>query len=117
MLQAFLQRIVNGGGHLERECGLGRGRTDLLVLWSDGKHGDPTSVSKHVIECKVVRPGQGRESVILAGIEQTGQYMDKRGAESGHLVIFDMRPDRPWDQRLFRRDPDGTHHDVTVWGM
>ena len=117
LLQAFLQRIVNGGGRLEREYGLGRGRTDLLVLWPDGGHRDPTSVSKHVIECKVVRPGQGRESVILSGIEQTGQYMDKCGAESGHLVIFDMRPDRSWDQRLFRRDPDGAHHAVTVWGM
>ena len=33
ILQACLQRIVNGGGRIEREYGLGRGRTDLLVLW------------------------------------------------------------------------------------
>ena len=32
ILQAYLQRIVNGGGRIEREYGLGRGRTDLLVL-------------------------------------------------------------------------------------
>ncbi len=32
LLQAFLQRVVNGGGRIEREYGLGRGRTDLLVL-------------------------------------------------------------------------------------
>ena len=31
--QAFLQRLVNGGGRVEREYGLGRGRTDLLVIW------------------------------------------------------------------------------------
>ena len=30
--QAFLQRLVNGGGRVEREYGLGRGRTDLLVI-------------------------------------------------------------------------------------
>ena len=30
--QAFLQRLVNGGGPVEREYGLGRGRTDLLVI-------------------------------------------------------------------------------------
>ena len=29
----FLQRIVNGGGRIERGYGLGRLRTDLLVLW------------------------------------------------------------------------------------
>ena len=36
LLQAFLQRIVNSGGRIEREYGLGRGRTDLLVLWPRG---------------------------------------------------------------------------------
>ena len=33
LLQAFLQRIVNGGGRIEREYGLSRGRTDLLIIW------------------------------------------------------------------------------------
>ena len=33
LLQAFLQRIVNSGWQIEREYGLGRICTDLLVLW------------------------------------------------------------------------------------
>ena len=33
LLHAFLQRVVNGGGRIEREYAVGRGRTDLLVLW------------------------------------------------------------------------------------
>ena len=33
LMQAFLQRIVNGGGQVEREYGLGRLRTDLLIIW------------------------------------------------------------------------------------
>ncbi|MCP4230018.1 MAG: ATP-binding protein, partial [bacterium] len=33
LLQAFLQRIVNSGGRVEREYGLGRRRTDLIVFW------------------------------------------------------------------------------------
>ncbi|PKO22510.1 MAG: hypothetical protein CVU38_09060 [Chloroflexi bacterium HGW-Chloroflexi-1] len=36
LLQAFLQRIVNCGGRVEREYGLGRRRTDLLVIWPVG---------------------------------------------------------------------------------
>ncbi len=32
LMQAFLQRVVNSGGRVEREFGLGRMRTDLLVL-------------------------------------------------------------------------------------
>ena len=31
MLMAFLQRIVNGGGRVEREYGLGRGALDLII--------------------------------------------------------------------------------------
>src|SRR6056297_180468 len=33
LLQAFLQRIVNGGGLIDREYGLGRKRTDLYIRW------------------------------------------------------------------------------------
>jgi hypothetical protein len=33
LLQAFLQRIVNGGGSIGREYALGSGRVDLLVRW------------------------------------------------------------------------------------
>ena len=32
LLQAFLQRTVNGGGRIEREYGLGRMRTDFLLM-------------------------------------------------------------------------------------
>ena len=35
LLQAFLQRVVNSGGRIEREYGLGRGRTDLLISQED----------------------------------------------------------------------------------
>ncbi len=33
LLQAFLQRIVNGGGRVEREYELGGMRTDILITW------------------------------------------------------------------------------------
>ena len=32
ILQSYLHRVVNGGGRIEREYGLGRGPTDLLVI-------------------------------------------------------------------------------------
>ena len=107
LLQAFLHRIVNGGGRVEREFGLGRGRTDLLILWPEGGDWDPTRVSKHVIECKVVR----------SGLEQTAAYTDRCGAGSGHLVIFDLRPGKTWEERVFRRDPEPGGLPITVWGL
>ena len=33
LLQAFLQRIVNAGGRIEREYGQGRRRVDLMIVW------------------------------------------------------------------------------------
>lgn len=36
LLQGFLQRLVNGVGRVEREYGLGRRRTDLLIVRPGG---------------------------------------------------------------------------------
>ena len=93
ILQAYLQRIVNGGGRIEREYGLGRGRTDLLVLWP-GESGQPYDLwPRFVIECKVLRDSDRRslDATIERGLEQTLGYMAKCNAEEGHLVVFDRR--------------------------
>ena len=110
LLQAHLQRIVNGGGRLEREYALGRGRTDLLIVWSQGGR-----ERRFVVECKVLR--KGLERTIAEGMEQTRGYMDRCGAEAGHLIVFDRAPDRTWAEKIFRRAPAGAGVPVTVWGM
>ena len=117
LLQAWLQKVVNSGGRIEREYGLGRGRTDLLILWPLGGSTDPRRVAKHVIECKVWRPGRSLETTIIEGLRQTAGYMDRCGADSGHLVIFDRRPDKTWEERIFRRDERSGDLAITVWGM
>ena len=111
LLQAFLQRIVNSGGRIEREYGLGRGRTDLLIVWPQGEQ-----TRKVVIECKVLH--QSLEQTIAAGLEQTAAYMDRCAAESGHLVIFDRRADRRWDDKVFHcRRLSASGVAIEVWGM
>ena len=93
ILQAYLHRVVNGGGRIEREYGLGRGRTDLLVLWPR-ETGQPSDLwERFVIECKVLRDTD-RKSLrwtIERGVDQTLGYMKKCGAEEGHLVVIDRR--------------------------
>ena len=116
LLQAYLQRVVSRGGRLEREYGLGRGRTDLLMLWPDGKGESPDGMRRHVIELKVAREGRGPERQVREGLEQTAAYMDRCGAESGHLVVFDTRPGRSWEERLYRREERVGEKAVTVWG-
>ncbi len=65
--QAFLQRLVNSGRRIEREYGLGRGRTDLLVEWPQ-RGGE-----KFVVECKVLH--KSLERTVAEGVEQTAGYM------------------------------------------
>jgi hypothetical protein len=110
LMQAFLQRIVNGGGRVEREYGLGRTRTDLLLVWPyDG--GEQTAV----IELKILYGSL--EETIAEGLAQTWGYMDKMGASDGHLIIFDRRSDRSWDEKIFRREEQFEGRPITVWGM
>ena len=51
------------------------------------------------------------------GVEQTLGYMDRRGAEAGHLIVFDPAPDRTWEDKLFHHPPAPGGAPVTVWGM
>ena len=94
LLMAFLQRIANGGGRIEREYAAGRGRVDIAIqyggVWS-------------IIEIKLVSRA-GRERTVAQGLEQITRYRDliDRGAAS-YLVVFD-RTDagraRTWEERL-----------------
>ena len=91
LLQAFLQRIVNSGGRIEREYDLGRMRVDLLIVWPTPSGAAKTQ--KVVIECKVLHRGLDR--TLRDGLAQTRAYMDRCAAAEGHLVIFDRREGRP----------------------
>ena len=110
LLQAHLQRVVNGGGVIEREYALGRGRTDLLIRWPQGGR-----TRKFVVECKL-RRGE-LERTITEGMAQTLGYMDRCAAEAGHLIVFDRAKERTWAEKVFRRDPAANGAPVTVWGM
>ena len=110
LLQVHLQRIVNGGGRIEREYALGRGRTDLLIVWPQGG-----GERRIVVECKVLR--KGLERTIAEGVEQTHGYMDRCAAEAARLVVFDRAPERTWAEKIFRRAPSADGVPVTVWGM
>lgn len=110
LLQAFLQRVINSGGRIEREYGLGRGRTDLLVFWPCGG-----GVMKIVLELKLLR--KSLERTVADGLAQTAAYMDRCGAEEGHLVIFDRTEGKPWAEKCFRRTETSSGHSIQVWGM
>jgi len=110
LLQAFLQRIINSGGYLFREYGLGRKRTDLLIQWPQN---DP--VQEIVFELKI-RYGD-TESIIEKGLEQTYEYIIKCGVTEGHLFIFDRRKTVDWDTKIFKFKREYNGYEIWVWGV
>lgn len=84
VFMAYLHKIINGGGRVDREYAAGRGRLDLLVSWPH-----PAGVDRHALELKVWR--EGRPNPIEDGLGQLGRYLDRLGLATGTLVVFDQR--------------------------
>lgn len=115
LLQCFLQRIVNGGGYIDREYGLGRKRTDLLIRkpLSEG-YGGP--VQRIVLELKIKRGAL--EKVINEGLIQTVEYMDRVGSvDEGHFIIFDRSKTKTWEERIWHKSYEYQGRQIMVWGM
>src|SRR6056297_3312915 len=136
LLQAFLQRIVNGGGLIDREYGLGRKRTDLYIRWpiisdrftEDEKQNhdeqkeytfplsyNPDDLQRIVIELKL-KHHNALERVIEEGLKQTAAYVDKTGAKEAYLIIFDQE-NKNWDERIFIEEKTYNNHEITIFGM
>ncbi len=115
LLQAFLQRIVNGGGYIDREYGLGRGRTDLLITKPlTDQYGGP--FQRIVLELKIFRSNM--KATIQKGLQQTAEYMDKCGGiNEGHFIVFDRRPNRSWRDKIWHRTETYDGQEIKVWGM
>jgi hypothetical protein len=115
LMQAFLQRIVNGGGRISREYGLGRKRTDLLLEWPlDEAQGFNGPVQREVIELKLLK--KAPEATLQQGLAQTADYAAQVGAQEAHLVLFDRRADVGWDERIWQRTAAQDGWEIGVWG-
>ena len=80
VLMAFLHRVINGGGTLEREYAIGCDRMDLCLQYGAVTLG---------IEIKVQR--DDRRNQLVRGLEQIDGYLARLGLGFGWLVIFDRR--------------------------
>ncbi|MBF0220394.1 MAG: hypothetical protein HQL49_12825, partial [Gammaproteobacteria bacterium] len=131
LLQAFLQRIINGGGRsvnvpnntdtsavhggrINREYALGRRRTDLFIEWPvDEVVGLYGEVQRIVIELKILRGTL--KSTLEQGIEQSRAYGDSCGAQEVHLMIFNRDPKVSWEEKLWYQAPEAENA-VHCWG-
>jgi hypothetical protein len=103
ILQAFLQRVFNGGGDVHREMATGKERLDLCITYND---------KKYPIEIKIDRGNRSVEK----GIEQTQGYMDKLGCSEGWLVIFNRSQEKSWDEKIYQKTEKLDGKTVNVFG-
>jgi len=103
VLQAFLQRVINGGGNIIREMALGTKRSDLCVVY--GEH-------KYPIELKLLQNIRSHAN----SLNQIYEYMDKCGSDTGWLVIFDRDTEKPWDEKIYMKEENVNGKRIVVAG-
>lgn len=92
---AFVNRVVNGGGHVEREFAAGRGAIDVVVHFAG---------ERFVTEIKRVRPRDTLETIKQKGVAQLGRYLDTLGMAEGWLLIVNQHPGLSWEERLWEEE-------------
>jgi hypothetical protein len=75
VLMAFLHRVVNGGGSLEREYAIGSGRMDICLRYGDVVLGMKLKVWK-----------QGKPDPLPKGLVQLDKYLSGLNLDTGWLV-------------------------------
>lgn len=104
LMMAFLQRVINGGGSIQREYALGTRRVDILLKWQK---------QTIVIELKIRYDARSLQD----GLKQAASYMDSSGAEEGHLVLFDRDPKKSWEEKIYHLREIVNDKTINVWGL
>jgi hypothetical protein len=104
LLMAFLQRIVNGGGRIEREMAIGNGRADLVIEYG----GD-----RFVLELKLKYHPNSQAD----GLRQLSRYLDRLGQAEGYLILFERDDSVSWEQRLRWETQTVAGKRITVVGV
>jgi hypothetical protein len=107
LLMGFLQRLTNGGGHIERESSAGSERMDIFVEYG---------AKKFILEIKLLRDRNTVGGIEATGLKQIFSYRDKFDKTIPcYLIIFDRRSEGkklPWEERISWR----TEGEVTILG-
>jgi type II secretory pathway predicted ATPase ExeA len=103
VLMAFLHRVVNGGGTLEREYAIGCDRMDLCLRYGQVTLG---------MELKVQRDGGPNQ--LEAGLGQIEGYLEQLNLSTGWLVIFDRRRGAPPIAQRLRTEAHSTPKGLAV---
>ena len=103
VFQAFVQRVINGGGEIHREMALGIKRSDICIEWEK---------QKYPIELKIYESPKTKEKAV----EQVQMYMDKVISKDGWIVIFDRDTEKLWEEKLYFEEITLGNKNIYVFG-
>ena len=103
VLMAFLQRVTNGGGHINREMALGQGRLDLCVEFRG---------ARYAVEVKTSDNFKDEKSYA-----QCAKYLDTLKLSEGWMPIFDKSKTKSWDEKIYARDVEFDGKTIHVIGL
>jgi hypothetical protein len=104
ILQAFLQRVVNGGARISREYATGTKRLDLCIEFAN---------KKYPIELKLLYSEKTKQE----GIHQLSEYMDKMNEKTGWLVIFDRKSNKNWNDKIYWESIEQQNKTIHIVGL
>jgi hypothetical protein len=103
VIQAFLQRVLNGGGSISREMALGKNRADICIEWEG---------QKYPIELKLYQSAKTTKDATA----QILKYMERVGSKEGWVVIFDRTPKKSWGKKLYAKEIKQAGKKITIFG-
>ena len=107
LLQAFLQRILDGGGRIERSYGLGRGYITLLLYWPYKRKTQKTIIDIWYLKGSL-------KDTIKKGVEELAKNLAANKILNGHLVLFDNKRDEFWEQKVSTTKIGKDSH-IDIW--
>jgi len=121
VIQAYLQRVINGGGEIRREYALDSSRFDIFITWdykiASGNE-TITKTQKFIIELKTIKTGEKYETIRKQALQQTAEYAHVCGiTDNAHIIVFDRDFQESWDTQApnERVEHDGVK--LEIWKM
>lgn len=93
LLQAFLQRIIDGGGRIERIYGLGREYVTLVIQWPYADQ-----IQQAVMDIRYLK--DSFKDQVKKGMEKLLSSLKSMSIKHGHLIIFNQFQDEFWEQKV-----------------
>jgi hypothetical protein len=134
IIQAFLQRVINGGGTINREYGAGRKRVDIMVKWKyplsgkwqvvSGKISEQLTVDSGqwqyqniVMEIKTINKKQKYESLREKALKQTAEYAKICGEKQAYILIFDRDNSQKWKKDEPVENAEYDDIQIEIWKL